>query len=512
MKKFNYILFIILTLALVSSCSKFDEYNTNPDIPTTVTPEMLAAQIMKDAYRFWNPNPTDYGTGNLWSKHIVMLETNPNPYQYYYSYYPYGGFGGLQKIPALNSMAEFAKGDVTEYSYQGLALFMKATFAFGMVVDMGDIPYSEAGKAAEGISKPKYDKSVDVFDQILADLKAAEENFAKGKIFGGDIMFGGDPVKWRRLCNAYQLKVLQTISKKATTAQKARFAEIVAAGNLLTAADNYQLVYTTNTNASHPYFDGENRRIITAVSDLVVNTLKANQDRRLFYFAEPAKYKIDGGLTETDFDAYEGAPTQISAEELALNKDAGKYSLVNKRYTLLRNGDPKLEFTYSEQCFILAEAAEEGWISGGIPTAKTYYENGVKAILNYYMTLPSATAANLHGMAINQAYIDGYFTGEAAYKESGSKSDRIKQIITQRWLLDFFQANGFSYKTFLRTGYPEFPLNPATSMNPDDPNVYPKRWKYPTSELTTNPDNYNKAVNEQYGGYDGINKVPWWLQ
>ncbi|HAY71803.1 MAG TPA: hypothetical protein DCX89_07915, partial [Saprospirales bacterium] len=105
MKKIKYILLLVVTLVLVNSCSKFDEYNTNPDIPTTVTPEMLATQIMKDAYRFWNPNPTDYGTGNLFSKHIVMLETNPNPYQYYYSYYPYGDFGGLQKITALNAMA-----------------------------------------------------------------------------------------------------------------------------------------------------------------------------------------------------------------------------------------------------------------------------------------------------------------------------------------------------------------------------------------------------------------------
>lgn len=513
MKKIKYILLLMVSLVLVNSCSKFDEFNTNPDIPTTVTPEMLATQIMKDAYRFWNVNPTDFGTGNLWAKHVVMLETNPNPYQYYYSYYPYGGFGGLQKIPALNQMAKFAEGSISENSFKGLALFMKATFAFGMVLEMGDIPYSEAGKAEEGITQPKYDKSEEVFAQILADLKQAEEYFAQGKIFGGDIMYGGDPVKWRRLCNAYQLKVIQTISKKATSAQKARFAEIVAAGNLMTEADNYQLVYTTNTNASHPYFDGENRRIITAVSELVVNTLKENNDRRLFYFAEPAQYKLDEGLTESDFSAYEGAPTQISAEELALNKGAGKYSLVNKRYTLLRNGDPMLRFTYAEQCFILAEAAEEGWIPGGSVTAKTHYENGVKAILKYYMTLPSATAANLHGMAITQDYIDNYFSGDAAFKLNGSKSDRLKQIITQRWLLDFFQGNDlFGYKTFLRTGYPEFPLNPATSMNPDDPNVYPKRWKYPTNELTTNPVNYQKAVDEQYGGYDGINKVPWWLQ
>ena len=114
-------------------------------------------------------------------------------------------------------------------------------------------------------------------------------------------------------------------------------------------------------------------------------------------------------------------------------------------------------------------------------------------------------------MAITQAYIDGYFNGEAAYATAGTKSDRLHQIWMQRWLIDFFQGNGLNYQEFLRTGYPNFPLNPATSMNPDDPNVYPKRWKYPTDEQVSNPDNYNAAISA-LGGYDGINIVPWWLQ
>jgi hypothetical protein len=35
---------------------------------------------------------------------------------------------------------------------------------------------------------------------------------------------------------------------------------------------------------------------------------------------------------------------------------------------------------------------------------------------------------------------------------------------------------------------------------------------YPTDELTKNPDNYQKAINEQFEGFDGINKTPWYLQ
>jgi len=509
MKKIYYIISAILSLTIAGGCSNFDELNTNPDAPTTVSSEMLATQVMKDTYRFWNPNPTDFATGNLWCKHIALTETNPNPYQYYYSYWPYGGFGNYQKLTSLKRMVEFSKGTLYESSFQGLALFMKASYGYSNTLDLGDVPYTEAGMAEEGLTRPKYDKQADVFVGVLNDLKTAEESFAAGKNFGGDIMFGGDVTKWRKLSNAMQLKVLQTISKKITTEQKARFAAIVAANNLMTGNDdNFQLVYTELANSSHPFWSGENKRKYTAVSKLVVDELKALNDRRLFYFAEPAQSLIDGGKLENDFTAYEGAPTQLSAEILAQNNQAGKYSLINKRYVDVKAGDPMIQFTYAEQCFIIAEAIEEGWVAG---TAKDYYENGVKAMLAYYMNLPSASTG-VHGMKIDQAYIDGYFTGAAAYATAGTKTDRLHQVWIQRYLIDFFQGNGLNYKNFLRTGYPNFQLDPATSMNPDDKTVFPKRWKYPTDEQVTNPENYKKAIDEQYGGYDGINQTPWWLQ
>ena len=512
MKNIYKMVLVLIALSIMSSCSNFEKLNTDPNTASTVSPEMLATQLLKDTYRFWNPNPTDFSSGNLWCKHMARLDATANPGQYYYSYYPYGGYGGLQKITNLKRMVEFAEGNPAKPSFEGLALFLKASAGLSSTLDMGDIPYSEAGMAEDGILRPKYDKQADVFVEILADLKAAEAKFAEGKDFGTcDIMYGGSAAKWRKLCNAMQLKVIQTISKKATAEQKARFAEIVAANNLMTGnTDNYQLVYTENPNATHPFWNGESQRILDGVSKLVVDALKKNNDYRLFYFAEPAKAKINAGLLETDTAAYVGAPTELASSILAINNQAGMYSLVNIRYTLYRTGDPMIKFSYAEQCFIIAEAIEEGWVTGN---AQTYYENGVKAQLEYYMSLPAASATkDVHNMKITQVYIDGYFAGEAAYKTSGTKDDRLHQIWTQRWLIDFFQGNGLNYQNYLRTGWPLFPLDPATCMNPDDKNTFPKRWMYPTSEQTTNPDNYQQAVDEQYAGYDGINQVPWWLK
>lgn len=506
MKNYKYIFLVVLTLIIANSCSKFEEINTNPNtaIPTS---EMLATQVLKETFRFWNPNPTDFSFSNLYNKHMARLETNPNPNQYYYSYYPYGGWG-YENLTNLKRMVEFSANSPYESSYKGLAKFMKAYYGFSATIEMGDVPYSEAGMAEEGIVRPKYDKQEDVFKAVLNDFKEAELLFAAGTNFRGDIMYNGDVTKWRKLSNAMQLKVLQTMSKKITPEQKTRFAAIVDANNLMTGnADVFRLVYTTNTNATHPFFEGESQRILNGVSKMVVDELKLLNDRRLFYFAEPAIYNINNGLLENDYAAYEGAPTELAADQLALNRQAKKYSLINKRYTMMRDGDPMLLFTYAEQCFIIAEAIEEGWVTG---VSQTYYENGVKAMLTYYKGLPSSQTPYLHGMAITQPYIDTYFSGAAAF--AATKNERLQQIWKQRWLIDFFQGNGGNYPQFLRTGYPVYPLDPATSMNPDDPNVYPKRWKYPPSELNTNPDNYLNAIQTQYGGYDGINETPWYLQ
>jgi hypothetical protein len=507
MKNLKYFLITIIFL-YSASCSDFEEINTNPDKSTAATPDMLASYTLMKTFKLSNNSNDVYTQITLFDHHVTKMAATPDPGQYYWAYWVYGSFGNFKYLTDLSDMVKFAEGSLEEPSYRGLALFMKAWYGFNATLSMGDIPYSEAGQARDGITQPVYDKQADVFAYILEDLKQAESYFAKGVKFNGDIMFNGDAGKWRKLCNALQLKVIQTMSKKATAEQKARFAAIVNAGNLMASYnDDLKLVYTENTNATYPFFNANNQRLDMAPSTIAVDALKLNKDNRLFYFAEPAAQKL-ATLTEKDFEAYVGAPYELDANKLSLNNKAGMYSKLNLRYIKFKDNDPLLYFTYAEQCFIIAEAIEEGWVTGN---AKDYYEKGVKAQLSYYMSLPR-TAGMVHGMEITQSYINNYFTGEAAYKTGGSKQDRLKQIWIQRWLIDFFQPNSGYYYQFLRTGYPEYKLDPVTSLNQDNPNQFPKRWYYPNNEVTTNPKNYQKAIDEQFGGVDNTMQVPWYLK
>ena len=513
MKTIRFISIILGSAITLFSCSRFEDMNQSPDKTNKVPSSWIATSVMKGAFRFQgNQVPKEfYQAANQTNKLICRFAATENVVQYFYSYSPYGSFDAYLNLTDLAMMSKYAEGSPQADSFKGLEHFMKAWYGLRMTLAMGDIPYREAGKAAEGISRPVYDKQADVFAQIIEDFGKAAECFSRGARFDGDIMYGGDPAKWEKLSNVMRLKTIQTISRKATSEQKALFADIVSSARLMESKDDdFKLVYSTNPNATFPFFDGAVDRTGVGISELCAETLKTLKDRRLFYFADPAPALLaDGELTESDFDAYVGGPTQLAPEILAVNAAAGKYSFVNDRYTKFRDGDPLLMVTYSEQCFIIAEAIEEGWIGGD---ARSWYENGVKAQLQHYRDLNAQNDSYLHGMKIDDVYIASYFTGEAAYKVSGSKTDRLRQVWSQRWLIDYFSGRDEYYWQFIRTGWPQYPLDPATCMNPEDKTTWPKRWMYPASEKTTNPDNYQKAIDEQFGGYDSVNKLPWWQQ
>ena len=209
-------------------------------------------------------------------------------------------------------------------------------------------------------------------------------------------------------------------------------------------------------------------------------------------------------MTESDTSAYNGAYVEDDYNTITANLIADKYSLLNSRYLKVQAGDPRIMVSFGEQQLILAEAVISGWITGD---AESYYESGVKAVLSRYMSVDPSYA---HGMAITQSYIDNYFTSEAAFKTD--PTEQLHQIWLQRYLLNFMQDPISAFFEQRRTGYPVFPINPATSLNVNNKDAIPVRWLYPSSELNYNKENLIEALNRQYGGVDDINNKMWLLK
>ncbi|MDZ7632964.1 MAG: SusD/RagB family nutrient-binding outer membrane lipoprotein [Bacteroidales bacterium] len=498
---------VILMLILFTGCSKFEEINTNPDAITQASSSMIATSVILANIKFNGRDAHAYLQPNALAKYLGYANQSIMPTQY--NKLENTGFGQMTMLPNIDKMIEYAAGSVMENSYKGLAKFSRAWMFFNTTMQVGDIPYSETNGGMNGEYRPAYDSQEDVFIGILNELKEADQFFAQGVTFTGDpTPYNGNPDKWRRAGNAFALKVLMSLSKKVNVASldvKNRFAAIVAGGFILEPATGFLGLNYSATNM-HP-MSGTNDLFTsrTDISSLLIDNLKLLGDRRLFYMADPAAAQILGGLTQSDWDAYVGADVSMSYDELTQLHLQGQFSLINSRYLKEAASEPRMMMTYAEQQLILAEARILGWITTG--TAQEYYESGVKSALAAYTAMNSTYA---HGMAINQAYIDGYFTGEAAFK--ATTEDQLKQIWMQRYILNFMQFPESSYYEYRRNNYPPFPINPVTNLNENNPDGMPMRWLYPTSETNYNRENLIEALNAQYEGYDEVNKLMWLLQ
>lgn len=505
--KYKFLSVVALFALLLSSCDNFEDINTNPDSITDASASMVATGVILRNIKFNGRDAHAYLQPNALAKYLGYANQAQMGSQY--NDFGNGSFGDMTLLPNIEKMVHYAKGSVMEDSYNGLAKFSRAWMFFRLTMQMGDIPYSETNKGLEGDYRPKFDAQKDVLIGILNELKEADQYFAKGISFTGDpTPYNGDPAKWRRASNSFALKVLMSMSKKASDASlniPARFAEIVNSGQILQANTGF-LGLTYSAVNIHPV-SGTNDLFTsrTPISSLLIDNLKVLNDRRLYYVADPSSAQIAGGKTEGDMAAYVGVDVSIDYATMTAQHLQGAYSLINSRYLKEATSEPRMLITYAEQQLILAEARLLGWITTG--TAKDYYESGVKAALASMMATKASYA---HGKAIDQAYIDAYFTGDAAFKVS--QADQLKQIWMQRYILNFMQDAEFSYFEYRRNNYPAFPINPATNLNMENKNAIPVRWLYPTSETNFNRENLIDALNRQYDGYDEVNKLMWLLK
>jgi len=499
----------ILIFSMFFGCNKFEEINTNEDQTSVASASMLCTNVILDVTKF-NSEAKALITQSAVAKYIGYANEGQMDEQYYK--HNHMSFGGMTMLPNAEKMEEYAEGLPAENSYKGVARFARAYQFYNLTMKVGDMSYSEANKGDEGVYKPKYDSQEDIFIGILNELIEADEYFAldeaNGQMFEGDpTHYEGDPAKWRRVVNSFALKVLMTLSNKTNVASldvTNRFVQIVADGHILqSSTDFYGLVYSSEhrhpLTSTNDLFTSK-----TAISSLLIDNLKNLNDRRMYYFADPSVQQILDGLTESDPDAYVGVDVDENYDAMNANHSAGMYSLINDRYRALDNPEPRMLITFGEQQLILAEAVINGWISA---SAQTYYEEGVRAALSEFMTLDGSYA---HGMAIDQTYIDGFFTGEAAFK--ATTQEQLEQIWMQRYILNFMQDAHSSYFEYRRNNYPDFPIDPATSLNANNLNAVPMRWLYPVGETTYNPDNLAEALDRQYDGYDEINKIMWLLK
>jgi hypothetical protein len=421
-------------------------------------------------------------------------------------------------------------GEVNQYS--ALAKFFKAFFYYRMSSLNGDLPMTAALKGTENWM-PEYDQQKAVFVQILTWLDEANTDLEMliGKSgdtkVEGDIYFGGNGTlsNWRKVVNAFHLRVLIALSKKESDAElniKQRFSQIVTNESkypiLQSAADNLQYVYNTvNKYPSNPDnlgFDATRYNM----SATYLNTLVSLNDPRAFVTAEPATAQLQNGKTPADITAYVGASSGEDLTDMSSKMaDAANatYSVRSRsRYYSSYTAEPGIIIGYAEQCFNIAEAIHRGWTSGN---AEAWYKRGIQTSLEYY-DVPvdgpgTITKVYPFNTPQSKSYVipfdfeNGYYQ-QAAVKYAGAGEAGLKQILLQKYLA-FFQNSGWeAYFNYRRTGVPMF----LTGTGTGNSGRIPKRFQYPASEQVYNTENWKEAVDRQFGGTDDINGEMWLIK
>lgn len=507
MKTFrNIVVFLILFAG--TSCDKFDDINTNPDAATDVSSSLLATPMILNLLTTVD-GASGFIAGNCLAKQMVWMEALDG---YNYNVLGRTSFADYKTIFNVVKMVEAAEPDKKD-AYQALALFLKAYKLFYHTMMVGDIPYSEALAGDIGIIKPKYDTQEEVVQAVLDDLEKASGLFAVAKNFEGDpSLYSGNALLWKKATDAFRLKVLLYLSKKENhpgLKVKEQFNSIVQGGSLFASnAENLQTVFSNKAGQIYPF----NRSVSShyyycTVSSVIIDTLKAYGDYRLYYFAQPAQPLLDKGIAQNDPDAFVGLDPTVDFGQLQSQYADGYFAAMNLRYTDHVTGEPYARLGYAEQNFILAEAVLRGWISGD---AESYYNKGIEASMKFITDHTPDDPKYNYGMKITDDYIRSYLASDKV-RLKGSFDDKLKQIICQKFLTYYIQYPYDAYYEYRRTGYPELPINPDTNRNTKKDRI-PVRWMYPTWEFDYNKEHLEAAVTRQYNGLDDENELMWILK
>ena len=477
------IVLLITFLALTVSCTDdITGLNTDTKNPTTSKPEylftnaqkalvdqMVNASVNRNVFRMlvqhWTE--TTYPDESQYN-----LTTRPIPDTHFTVLYRDVLRDFKESTVLLDKVVSAGASEAAIVANKKAIIEIMNAYTFSVLVDtFGDVPYSEA-LDIEGHPLPKYDDAQTIYKDLIARLAAAQAslNTSEASFGSADLIYGGNASKWKKFANTLRLRLAVNMSDVDAAYASAQATAAINAGLMTTNSDDANLNYLgAQPNANPLYVDlVASGRKDFVIADTFVNKLNALADpRRAKYFTfAPGTTVYKGGIY--------GASNSYT-----------NFSTVNN--TLLAPTFPGTIMAYSEQEFLLAEAAARGITAAGV--AATHYNNAITASMNIW----GVTTAEATAYLANNPY-DGSST--AAWKKS---------IGEQAWIALY--NRGFeAWDSWRRLDFPVLVV-PATTFN--DIKTVPTRFTYPAGEATVNATNVAAAAAKITGGDKLTSKIFW---
>ncbi|RYU79962.1 SusD/RagB family nutrient-binding outer membrane lipoprotein [Hymenobacter persicinus] len=470
-----------LALGLGSCTKEFEAINTNPNNATTANPAYLLTNAERaNIFRLFDI-PANQDGGELIIQHWAKIQyTTEDQYGFRATSYQsiWDGFyaAGLQDFNQLIAIGK----QTNNPNLQAVGLVMRS-YLFSVLTDLyGDIPYSQALRLGENVLTPKYDSQEAVYTGLLADLKSASSLIqTTGGGVDGDIIFGGNMVKWQKFANSLRLRLAMRIVDAKEATAKAEIAELLNGTTpLMTSnADIAQFKFLGSTPNTNPIYENRLTRDDHRISRSIVSVLRRRNDPRLPIYAD----KPTCGDSAAFYRGVRNGLTTSAASALGplcSTSKVGAYFLAPTAPGVLQ--------TYSEVLFLKAEAIARGYVTG---VAATEYQNAIKASMEQY-GITDAAAITTYLAQPNVVY------NAANYKES---------IGVQKWIALFGQGVE-AWSEWRRLDYPKLPVaaTPAAAAA----GKIPVRFRYPANEQSINTASRAEAVARQ--GADLITTKLWW--
>ncbi len=482
----QFVLYVVVAGALLSagSCKKeFLDVNQNPNSPETVDVKLALPSAQSYlGYTLANQLST---VGGFWSQYWTQ---GPNANQYAtLDQYVYNGAESDRPWTALYAgtlkdlqyIYEKGTADSTKRNYAAIARILQA-YTFQVVTDAwGDVPFSEALKGDVGNVAPKFDSQESIYDGLLNMVNEGQSMLDDTKDSPGsdDLIYNGDLFLWYEFANTLKLKILLRQSEVRPTLAQAEISDMFANGEpFIFEGEDAKLYYADQKFQQSPlYTTGQalgtssnifgSRSIIDYLSDL-------NDARLTDFFAENGSGNIAG--------LYQG-----EGKTLGGNQSDGTWSKPSEQ--ILGPLSATILISAAESNFLQAEAIARGYASGDDQAA---YEAGITASWDSWENSATAAATDLAPYLASDS---------VAYPSGGTTAEKLKVILTQKWIAMTGNQNFEAWCEWRRTGIPTFLSPSMTSVLA--PGKFPGRIVYPSDEVTSNAN---------FPGVKTVDVPVWW--
>lgn len=503
-----------VTGMMVTSCDEIttdlSHLNKNPDVVEEMNPAYMFTKAQLGAAQ--NEWQTYVWTFSQAMQHFSTQHEVPAPGDKYFNESGARSHwnvytGPLREIQAVIRAVEESPEDVNKLS----AARIIKVYLFHVLTDInGDVPYSEALQAGEGIIQPKYDTQEEIYIDMLNELDEAANALSPDlPTFGSnDLFYSGDTAQWQKFAYSLMLRLGMRLTEVREDLAEMYVKKAIEGGVITQDEDITRVNYTgsgteaeRNPRAEHlllidfynPQANRDNRHG-GKYSATFIDHLKDTNDPRLEAISVVWRLSDD---PDRLVDMYTDPDMQQGLESGIHFNTPDNFADLSEPHpnTVLNHDAPVLVMTNAEVYLLLAEAALRGWYTGSEEEA---YNNAVRAAMRQWALFGSDGE-------ISNERIESYVE-ENPYSMGGSPEERLEQISTQKWVsifLDFWEVHA----NWRRTGYPV--LTPANYPGNLTGGTIPRRLIIPDSELNDNEENFREALERQGVGNDYTSTV-WW--